>query len=177
MNITHEEYAKNVAARCSNQFHGELVNFIGAAQVTANACREIVAVDMLKKALFYGKPVDLDTKPQEHMAMIWNTAIGDMKEFRPLFHAVLGIMTESAELVEGFTLGFSKGDFDTVNLKEELGDVLWYIQLACNTLGTSIPELMTINDKKLEKRFGPVFSEDKANNRDLDAERKTLEGE
>ena len=65
---------------------------------------------------------------------------------------------------------------DRVNLKEELGDVLWYVALAIDELGTSFDEVMEINNAKLAARFGDVFTSEAALNRDLETERKILEG-
>lgn len=48
-----------------------------------------------------------------------------------LVHAILGIVTETAEFVDG--LG-NKDSFhaDRVNLKEEIGDICWYLAIAQN---------------------------------------------
>lgn len=181
MTISHEEYAKNVAARASNQFHGELIDYCGAIGVLKVAITYAEGLDLIKKRLYYGRSPDPDRKPDELAAqqnkLLWDKTAEIVPHFATLLHVVLGIATEAGEAIECFMKGASEKNIDLVNMKEELGDVLWYIQLACNAIGTSIPELMTINDAKLEKRFGKVFSEDAANNRDLDAERKTLEGE
>lgn len=101
-----------------------------------------------------------------------------------ILHAIIGVATEAGELVCSFIQGLSgvqKGEtarddmLDHVNLREEAGDVLWYVQLLLNKIGSSIPECMTVNDRKLEARYGPTFNKEGAINRDLDAERKELE--
>lgn len=101
-----------------------------------------------------------------------------------ILHSVIGVATEAGELICAFIDGMSnlqKGlcsrddMLDHINLREEFGDTLWYVSLGLRAIGSNIPECMTVNDRKLEKRYGPVFSAEKANERDLDAERKELE--
>jgi NTP pyrophosphatase (non-canonical NTP hydrolase) len=93
-----------------------------------------------------------------------------------LLHAAMGMDTESGEFMDAIKKHLFYGKtVDEVNLKEELGDMLWYIGLACHSLGVTIEELMDQNTKKLTARYGESFSEDKANNRDLTNERKILE--
>lgn len=93
-----------------------------------------------------------------------------------LFHATVGLVTESGELMDAFKRRMFYGkELDLVNVKEELGDVLWYVALAAHSCGWTIEQLMQANCNKLEKRYGPAFSTAGANIRDLDAERKVLE--
>ncbi len=94
-----------------------------------------------------------------------------------LMHAAMGIMTESGELMDQLKRHTMYGkDLDIVNLKEELGDLFWYIALMAKTLDVSFDELQEKNIAKLKARFGEKFTEDEALNRDLGSERKTLEG-
>jgi len=90
-----------------------------------------------------------------------------------LLHASMGICTESGELMDVLkkSLAYNK-HLDLPNLVEELGDLIWYIQLACNTIGVDLETVMRINADKLKARYGDSmkFSSDKANNRNLDSE-------
>jgi NTP pyrophosphatase (non-canonical NTP hydrolase) len=57
-----------------------------------------------------------------------------------LLHAAIGIMTESAELLlapEG----------DTTNVKEELGDVLWYVAIAADEMQVTFDQLKLLGDE------------------------------
>ena len=91
-------------------------------------------------------------------------------------HAITGIFTEGAEMADAFKRYKYYGtELDEVNLKEEVGDLLWYTQLLCAALGTTIDEAMDVNEAKLKSRFGDKFSEDAAVNRDTDVERVILE--
>jgi len=64
---------------------------------------------------------------------------------------------------------------DEVNLKEELGDKLWYTALALDELKSSFAEVFTLNITKLESRYPNKFTEYSALNRDLIKERKILD--
>lgn len=58
---------------------------------------------------------------------------------------------------------------------EECGDLLWYMAIMLDAIGVSFEHVMEANDRKLELRYRDKFTNDAANNRDLDAERKVLE--
>jgi len=92
-------------------------------------------------------------------------------------HMVLGMVTEAGELADVYKKYIAYiNPIDYVNVKEELGDQLWYIANMCNILGWTLEELFDINIAKLKARYGEKFSEEKANNRDLLHERDVLEG-
>ena len=91
-------------------------------------------------------------------------------------HAIVGISTEGGELLDVVKKAMFYGKpVDYVNLDEEIGDVLWYIAIYCAARGVGIEALMAQNIAKLQKRFPAAFTEEAANNRNLAAERETLE--
>jgi NTP pyrophosphatase (non-canonical NTP hydrolase) len=49
-------------------------------------------------------------------------------------HAAMGLCTEAAELQEAYTAG------DAAHIKEEIGDMLWYIPLLCRGLRVNMDE-------------------------------------
>lgn len=94
-------------------------------------------------------------------------------------HAVMGLVTESGELMDAVKKHIIYGaELDMVNIKEELGDLFWYVAMLIRELGGEemYSEIQTTNIAKLEKRFGGKFTAFRAMNRDLDAEREVLEG-
>ena len=96
--------------------------------------------------------------------------------FEDNLHMVLGMQTESAELADVFKKKLAYGkEIDWVNIKEEIGDQMWYIVNMCNINGWDLRDILETNIKKLEKRYPDNFSKDKAINRDLKAERRVLE--
>src|SRR5690606_12559489 len=98
-------------------------------------------------------------------------------KFIRLEHAAYGLATEAGELLDQLKKHkFYGKPLDFVNLEEEAGDVAWYLALVCNALGVDMQAIMDRNIQKLRTRFPEKFSADGAINRDLDAERKVLEG-
>lgn len=91
-------------------------------------------------------------------------------------HAIIGISTESGELLDVIKKFMFYGkDIDWVNLDEEIGDVLWYVAIYLKARGLTLEEAMAKNNAKLKARFPDKFSTEKAINRDLETERKILE--
>lgn len=91
-------------------------------------------------------------------------------------HMVLGMTTESAEIADVYKKHIAYGKpLDLVNLKEELGDFLWFSHVFCHILGFDIDEIKQMNIDKLQARYPEKFTVEQALNRDLNAERKVLE--
>lgn len=95
-----------------------------------------------------------------------------------LIHAVFGMLTETGEFADNLKAHIFYGKpLDPVNLKEEIGDLFWYVAIALDELGeTSFAPELVANTAKLAKRYGSKFDADKAVKRNLMAERKILEG-
>lgn len=94
-----------------------------------------------------------------------------------LVHYGMGLCTESAEFVDMLKKHLMYGKkLDLVNLREELGDLCWYMARAASALDTTLEEIMATNNAKLKARFPEKFTEELAQTRDLNAERQILEG-
>lgn len=95
-----------------------------------------------------------------------------------LLHSMIGLCTEAGEFQDALKKHIFYGkEIDKTNLKEELGDLCWYISIALDELGFSYEEIMETNIAKLKARYGEKFTENAALNRDLDNEGKILAGE
>lgn len=97
-----------------------------------------------------------------------------------LLHGTTGIQTESGELADGVKRHVFYGKpLDVVNVKEEIGDLMWYVALLCNALELNLGEVMGLNIAKLQKRYPDKYTDELAaeENRDREGERKILEGE
>jgi NTP pyrophosphatase (non-canonical NTP hydrolase) len=92
-------------------------------------------------------------------------------------HMVLGMQTEAAEIADVYkkTIAYKK-PLDFVNIKEELGDIMWYIANLCNMNGWDLRDIMQTNIDKLKTRYPEKFTEKEALNRNLKKERGVLEG-
>jgi NTP pyrophosphatase (non-canonical NTP hydrolase) len=94
-----------------------------------------------------------------------------------LLHAAIGMGTETGEFQDAIKKYLFYGTpVDYPNLIEELGDLMWYIQVACDVLGVTLGEVLRINAEKLQARYSKgKFDKEDAENRDLEEERKILE--
>jgi len=94
-----------------------------------------------------------------------------------IFHAILGVATESVELLEA--LEYDGKEMDLINIGEEFGDLNWYQAIFCDAAGIDWENILDTNAEKLFKankaRFKAGFSDDDANKRNLAEERKVLD--
>lgn len=91
-------------------------------------------------------------------------------------HMVLGMTTEIGEFADIFkkNLAYNK-ELDWTNIKEEIGDIMWYIGNFCFMNHIDMEDILTTNIAKLESRYPEKFSQYHATHRDLEKERKILE--
>jgi NTP pyrophosphatase (non-canonical NTP hydrolase) len=50
-------------------------------------------------------------------------------------------------------------ELDIQNIKEEIGDVMWYLVQMCSIVGYSLDEAKVDNIKKLQKRYPDKFKD------------------
>ena len=95
-----------------------------------------------------------------------------------LLHAAMGLSTEAAEILDAMKKFIFYGKpLDITNIKEEQGDVLWYVALSIDVMKTSFEEIMEGNLEKLRKRYPEHFTNMDAINRDKDHELSHIKGE
>ena len=91
-------------------------------------------------------------------------------------HMILGMVTEVAEIADVYKKYIAYGrDLDLVNVKEELGDLMFYVVNICNFHKWDLRDICKTNIDKLKARYPEKFTNEKAINRDLKIERKILE--
>lgn len=91
-------------------------------------------------------------------------------------HMCLGLSTEVGELADIFKRKLAYGkDIDLINVKEEIGDIMWYLANLCNFYNIDLEDCMAKNLAKLFARYPEKFTEDQALIRQLEIERKALE--
>lgn len=88
-----------------------------------------------------------------------------LKEMQPgqygkLLHAIVGIAGEAGELLDAIkkTTVYGK-KLDLANIKEELGDALFYVQAAALCIGAPLEVLMEENYQKLKKRYPDGYTD------------------
>ncbi len=146
-------------------------------------------LDMYKKHIFYNKPIDT-AKWEQHEETLrdqtrWRLFppsyyTADEKvnlDIDPrIFHAIIGIATESTELIEALLNSLETDSaIDIVNLAEECGDLHWYEAILMDATNSDWDKVFSTNITKLKKRYPEKFTSDLAINRDVDAERRILE--
>lgn len=93
-----------------------------------------------------------------------------------LMHMAIGMVTESGEVMDALKKAMYYGrELDLVNMKEEIGDILWYVAGALRELDLTFEEVFDANIAKLRARYPEKFTEENANVRNLEVERKILE--
>lgn len=100
---------------------------------------------------------------QEYQMLAKRTAKDMGTKELQLVHSALGLAGEAGEFTDAVKKNFIYGKpTDVANLVEEMGDALWYIALACNTLGITIGEVMQQNINKLQLRYPEKYSDQHA---------------
>lgn len=166
-----------------------------------------IELDAVKRLLMYGATMEkIQSKGKqlpevpEGYAPEFNIDDQDItKKLTPemirILHATLGVATEAGEMLRNVSEHLFQGkEFDSVNMKEEGGDNLWYLALLFNAMETNFSNEAEKNQIKLmgstgsvvdgefrlwqtteDGRFKDGFSEEDALERDTDKERKVLE--
>lgn len=131
------------------------------------------SLDVVKKRKYYGKPVPSPFVNHVKPAVLFKREPTGSEK---LLHATLGIASEAGELCEAILKDKYYGEnVDVVNVKEELGDLLWYFAIILREFNLDLHEVMQNNIDKLKARYGDKFSEERAIHRDLEKERQILD--
>lgn len=83
-----------------------------------------------------------------------------------MFDACLGLSGEVGELNDIVKKWiFHESNFNTEHMKKELGDVMWYVAMFCESMNWDLNEILSMNIEKLKMRYPEGFSVERANNR------------
>lgn len=157
-------------------------------------------LDQIKKHTFYKKPFDnaqliLNIEAAKYsVARLSDQLYYTWKNEKPtefdsrIFHSVVGITTEAVELLQALKinpehtdklltrdLGNSPPALDFVNLREEFGDLMWYIAIGVDQTGGDFEAVLDRVIAKLKTRYPNKFNNEDAINRNLEEERRVLE--
>lgn len=92
-----------------------------------------------------------------------------------LNHAAAGIAKEAGELLSLVVAWNYYGkDLTPERVADELGDILWFVALACEAAGLDIGDVMEANVAKLRARYPEKFSEFGCASRDRRAEKAAV---
>lgn len=78
----------------------------------------------------------------------------------------LGLTGEAGEVADIIKKHLYQGhDLNIEDIKDELGDVMWYIANLCTACGLDLEDVLEHNVEKLTKRFPDGFKEEDSINR------------
>jgi hypothetical protein len=182
-----EQYKKD-AIRTESQIDEIKVNAKMLINVLALYISAGQMLDQVKKRVFYGKEYDGDNFNHAYLTIrdavediagvpLSGELYEDTVDFDPrVFHAIVGIATESTELCEAlYDTLLCRKEMDIVNLLEESFDVDWYQFILMDALGGDLEETWKTGIAKLKKRYPEKFTNENAINRDIESERQILE--
>lgn len=90
-------------------------------------------------------------------------------DFGGVINASLGLSGEVGELndmIKKFAYHGHRLEFEKV--KKEIGDIMWYIAMMCDSFGFDMCEIAQMNIDKLKARYPEGFSEEASQNRKAD---------
>jgi len=137
-----------------------------------------IDLDVLKKHVFYGNSLDPDDQRvvEGVPGALTSEQRARFAERIRLVHAVIGLITEADELLNGLMEYVMEGkELDRVNVLEECCDATWYLNLALDSVGFTAADVPRTLIPKLEARYERKFDAQKALNRNLEVERACLE--
>lgn len=83
-----------------------------------------------------------------------------------MLNGCLGLAGEAGETLDMIKKWIShEKPFDEEHAKKELGDVMWYVAMMCESFGWDLDEILQMNVDKLKARYPKGFSVERANNR------------
>ena len=110
-------------------------------------------------------------KDEKHMDIAEYTAevhrtcgLEDRRDLLTL--TALGIAGEAGEVVDIIKkVLYHEHELDTSVLCKEVGDLLWYMALLCDTAGFTLDDAMRANVEKLRQRYPEGFDPQRSRNR------------
>lgn len=83
-----------------------------------------------------------------------------------VINASLGLSGETGELNDMIKKAFLHGhELDSEKVKKEIGDILWYVAMMCESFEFDMCEIAQMNIDKLKARYPEGFSEEASQNR------------
>jgi NTP pyrophosphatase (non-canonical NTP hydrolase) len=151
-------------------------------------------LDQMKKHIFYGSDFDLEKygKTIQELLNDVNDSALNLQDFGKypnalteqmyddsidprIFHALIGIATESTELAEALLSYIETSTIDLPNVGEENGDIAWYQAIFYDASGLAWEDSLVAVIEKLRARYPEKFNQTDAEIRNLEAEREILE--
>lgn len=108
----------------------------------------------------------MDFNEYQKLAMITRNKEITAKDM--LINSVMGLNGEAGEAIDLVKKHlFHNHELDMDKLKLELGDVLWYLAEAAESLDMSLEDIATANINKLKKRYPEGFDCERSKKREI----------
>lgn len=128
--------------------------------------RPVSIDDLPASEISTGKAEGLSPDEYQKRCLKTASAVSMATKNNLLVQGVMGMCGESGEAIDIVKKHFFQGHpLDPEHLAKELGDVLWYVATTAEAIGYSLEQVMDMNLRKLEKRYGAEFSEEHSMNR------------
>lgn len=102
----------------------------------------------------------------EYQALAMRTRNKSLSPDDSLTNGVLGLSGESGECADLVKKCWYQGQvFDLEHFAKELGDVLWYVALCCESLDLKMEDVMAGNIEKLRVRYPDGFDPHRSQHR------------
>lgn len=89
-----------------------------------------------------------------------------VEDYGGLINGCLGLAGESGEVLDLVKKStFHEKELDIEHFKKEIGDVMWYVAMICESAGFSLDDVMQTNVDKLMARYPDGFDTYRANHR------------
>jgi len=113
-----------------------------------------------KELAMEGCAMDIRTY-EEESARTMSPTICNGAFITETLHGIIGISTEAGELLDAVKKGLFYGHApDMENIREEIGDIMWYIMAIVRAEGWDLEEIMQENIDKLRLRYPEQFTKE-----------------
>ena len=107
-----------------------------------------------------------DGKSTERLGYHTDSKLNEVDDFGGVINGCLGLAGESGEVLDIIKKWvFHEKELDKDHLKKEIGDVMWYVAMLCESFDFNIDEILKINVCKLKSRYPDGFDTEKSNHR------------
>lgn len=138
---------------------GRLNTLMESTGYIAGACD---ALDKIKKVCIYNKDLPGVRQNAEGPFSVADLSTSQVH----LLHMTVGAVGESGELAEALGKHLAGEPLDKENVREEIGDILFYLQGIIGELGMSLDEVLLANKAKLlGNRYAAGYSDKAAQER------------
>lgn len=176
--MTGLDYIAECDKTASGTFRSDHVGAGEFLSALGNVIEFAERMDQFKKAMFRQKTREEAGFNPGFLGPSVNQWVGgDAAKYDDLIHGIVGLITETGEIAEILRDLLLHGkEPDVTNIREECGDLLWYMSRLMKYSDTTFLTEMRRNITKLRTRHGAGgFNKEADTNRDLQAERQVLE--